>query len=131
MVGLYGIGFWMPQVIQTFGLDALAIGFLTAVPYLFASIVMVLVGWNSDRTGERSWHIALPPFIGAVAFAWSASAGSLLAVMVSLTFATAGIYAAVGTFWTSRPRSSPARALLPDLRLSTRSAISAGCSVRR
>lgn len=100
MVGLYGIGFWMPQVIQTFGLDALAIGFLTAVPYLFASIVMVLVGWNSDRTGERSWHIALPPFIGAVAFAWSASAGSLLAVMVSLTFATAGIYAAVGTFWT-------------------------------
>ena len=29
-----------------------------------------LVGWNSDRTGERNWHIALPLFIGAVAFAW-------------------------------------------------------------
>jgi len=100
VVGLYGIGFWMPQVIQTFGLDPLTIGFLTAVPYLFASIVMVLVGWNSDRTGERSWHIALPLFIGAVAFAWSASAGSLLVAMVALTFATAGIYAAVGTFWT-------------------------------
>ena len=99
VVGLYGIGFWMPQVIQTFGLDPLAIGFLTAVPYLFASIVMVVVGWNSDRTRERRWHIALPLVIGAAAFAWSASAGSLLAAMVALTLATAGIYAAVATFW--------------------------------
>jgi hypothetical protein len=31
------IGFWMPQVIQTFGLDPLAIGFLTAIPYAFAA----------------------------------------------------------------------------------------------
>jgi hypothetical protein len=30
VVGLYGIGFWMPQVIQTFGLAPLEIGFLTA-----------------------------------------------------------------------------------------------------
>jgi ACS family tartrate transporter-like MFS transporter len=33
MVGLYGIGFWMPQVIQTFGLSSVSIGFLTAIPF--------------------------------------------------------------------------------------------------
>jgi MFS transporter, ACS family, tartrate transporter len=56
VVGLYGIGFWMPQVIQTFGLTPLEIGFLTAVPYLFASLAMVIWGWHSDLTGERIWH---------------------------------------------------------------------------
>jgi MFS transporter, ACS family, tartrate transporter len=97
--GLYGIGFWMPQVIQTYGLEPLQIGFLTAIPYLAAAIFMVLWGARSDRTGERIWHIALPLLIGGAAFAWSAFTGSLSLTMLALTLATLGIYAAVGTFW--------------------------------
>lgn len=99
VIGLYGIGFWMPQLIQNFGLPNLTVGFLTAIPYLVASVVMVLCGWNSDRTRERRWHIALPLLIGAVAFAWSAYAGELLPAMIALSIATAGIYAAVANFW--------------------------------
>ena len=89
----------MPQVIQTYGLDPLQIGLLTAIPYFFAAITMVLWGVHSDRTGERIWHIALPMFIGGVAFAWSASPLSLALMLVALTLATSGTYAAVGTFW--------------------------------
>ncbi|MEX1059886.1 MAG: MFS transporter [Methyloceanibacter sp.] len=99
VVGLYGIGFWMPQVIQTFGLAPLKIGFLTAIPYFFAAIAMVIWGWHSDRTGERIWHVALPLFLAALAFAWSAFSGPLLPTMLALTLATLGIYAAIGTFW--------------------------------
>jgi hypothetical protein len=99
VVGLYGIGFWMPQVVQTFGLAPLKIGFLTAIPYLFAAIAMVLWGAHSDRTGERIWHVALPLFLAALAFAWSASTLPLGLTMVALTLATLGIYAAIGTFW--------------------------------
>jgi MFS transporter, ACS family, tartrate transporter len=99
VVGLYGIGFWMPQVIQTFGLAPLRIGFLTAIPYLFAAIAMVIWGWHSDRTGERTWHVALPLFLAALAFAWSASTLPLGLTMIALTLATLGIYAAIGTFW--------------------------------
>ena len=99
VVGLYGIGFWMPQVIQTFGLAPLRIGFLTAIPYLFAAIAMVLWGAHSDRTGERIWHVALPLFLAGAAFAWSAYAGPLSFTMVALTLATLGIYAAIGIFW--------------------------------
>ncbi|MGH6866782.1 MAG: MFS transporter [Methyloceanibacter sp.] len=98
VVGLYGIGFWMPQVIQTFGLVPLEIGFLTAVPYLFAAIAMVL-GRRSDVTGERRWHIALPLLLGAFAFAWSAYSGPLIPTLIALTLATAGFYAALGPFW--------------------------------
>jgi ACS family tartrate transporter-like MFS transporter len=97
--GLYGIGFWMPQVIQTFGLAPLKIGLLTAIPYLFAAIAMVIWGWHSDRTNERIWHVALPLLLGGAAFAWSAYTGPLSLTLVALTLATLGIYAVVGTFW--------------------------------
>jgi ACS family tartrate transporter-like MFS transporter len=93
------MSFWMPQVIQTFGLDPLEIGFLTAIPYLVAAIGMVLWGARSDRTGERIWHIALPLLMGGAALAWSAFSGPLGLTMVALTLATLGIYAAVSTFW--------------------------------
>jgi ACS family tartrate transporter-like MFS transporter len=100
VIGLYGIGFWMPQVLKTFGLSNLAVGFLTAVPYLVAAVGMVLAGRHSDRTGERILHVALPLFAAAGAFVWSAYAGPLAIVMVALTIATLGIYATIGTFWT-------------------------------
>ena len=45
------------------------------------------------------WHVAVPLFAAAVAFAWSAGAGPLPLVMLALSIATLGIYAAVGTFW--------------------------------
>jgi ACS family tartrate transporter-like MFS transporter len=99
VIGLYGIGFWMPQVIQRAGLSHLEVGFLTSIPYLFAAIVMVLWSWHSDRTGERTWHVALPLLLSAAAFAWSALSGSLPATMAALTLATIGIYAAIGPFW--------------------------------
>jgi ACS family tartrate transporter-like MFS transporter len=99
VIGLYGIGFWMPQVIQTFGLDSLKIGFLSAIPYFFAAIAMVAWGAHSDRTGERIWHIALPLLLAGAAFAWSAHTGPLSLTMLALTLAALGIYAAIGTFW--------------------------------
>jgi MFS transporter, ACS family, tartrate transporter len=99
VLGLYGLSFWMPQVIQTFGLGSLEIGFLTAIPYLVACGGMVLWGMRSDRTGERIWHIALPLMLGGAALVWSAFTGPLGLTMLALTLATLGIYAAVSTFW--------------------------------
>ncbi len=97
--GLYGIAFWMPQVIQTFGLEPLEIGFLTAIPYVFAAGLMVWWGRRSDRKGERIWHAALPLTLAGIAFIWSAVSGPLVPTMVALTLVTVGIYAALGAFW--------------------------------
>ena len=99
VIGFYGVSFWMPQVIQTYGLTPLEIGFLTAIPFFFAAIAMVLWGAHSDRTGERIWHVALPLLVAGVAFAWSASTLPLWLMILALTLATAGTYAAIGTFW--------------------------------
>jgi MFS transporter, ACS family, tartrate transporter len=93
VIGLCGLSFWMPQVIQ------IQIGLASAIPYFFAAVTMVLWGAHSDRTGERIWHIALALLIGGAAFAWSAAPLSLPLILIALTLATSGTYAAVGTFW--------------------------------
>ena len=102
-IGRYGVSFWLPQVIQTFGLDPLTIGFLSAIPYLVASIGMILWSWHSDATGERIWHLALPFLLAAAAFAWAAAGDGLAVTMIALSLATLGIFAAMGPFWSLPP----------------------------
>jgi ACS family tartrate transporter-like MFS transporter len=104
--GLYGLGFWLPQVLKTFGLTSLAIGFIAAIPYLVATIGMVLWSWHSDVTGKRLWHVTLPFLLAAAGFAWAAAGGGLIATTVAVTLAALGIYAAFAPFW-SLPSTIP------------------------
>jgi hypothetical protein len=55
---------------------------------------------HSDRTGERRWHVAVPCFAAAAAFAISAMpfAGGWYGIL-ALSVATAGIMSALSCFW--------------------------------
>ena len=44
---------------------------LTAPPYLLGAIISFGVAFNSDRRGERGWHISLPMLVATVGFAIS------------------------------------------------------------
>ena len=101
VMGNYGLGFWLPQIFKDrLTKDVFLIGWLTAIPWLFGAISMVLVGRHSDKTGERRWHIAITGAIGAAAFACSAIPNiSGVFVLLALTVATAGIAASFSTFW--------------------------------
>jgi ACS family tartrate transporter-like MFS transporter len=101
VVGLYGLGFWAPQIIQSLGaLTLTQIGLMSAVPYIFAALAMVAWGLHSDATGERIWHVSVPAWVGAVGFAVSASLDNAAASLAALTVSAIGIYAAVPVFWT-------------------------------
>jgi len=55
------LAFWVPTIIQDFGVkSALTNGILSAVPYIFYLIALVVAGWHSDRAQERRFHSALP-----------------------------------------------------------------------
>jgi ACS family tartrate transporter-like MFS transporter len=41
-------------------LDPTHTGYLISGAALLAAVGMILVGWSSDRTGERFWHMGLP-----------------------------------------------------------------------
>jgi D-galactonate transporter len=99
--GLYGTGFWIPQLIKNTGVsDPLYIGLLTAIPYGFGAIAMVLFGRSSDHSGERRWHFATAAFLGAAGIVISNlfRANTMIA-MIGLTIATIGILATFPIFW--------------------------------
>jgi ACS family tartrate transporter-like MFS transporter len=101
VIGLYGLGFWAPQIVQAFGgLTNAEVGLLTAVPYAAAAVAMIAWGRRSDRVGERVWHVSLPLLLGASGFVASAWTGDARLSLLALTAAAVGIYGAFGVFWT-------------------------------
>jgi ACS family tartrate transporter-like MFS transporter len=103
--GQYGLGLWMPKMIQRVGdLSAAHTSLLSAIPAAFAIPVMLLCGWHSDRTGERRWHAALPRIMGGVALAAIALgsyqvSAQLPAVLALFAIASAGVVAAYPALW--------------------------------
>jgi D-galactonate transporter len=97
---LYGMQFWLPQIVKAFGFSNAQTGFVTAVPYLFGAVAMVLWARHSDKTRERVWHVALPLFLTAAALFASGYLQSPIVTMVALTFAAIGTFCTFGVFWT-------------------------------
>ena len=99
-IGIYGLALWMPQIIKGMGLkDPLDIGLVMAIPYLIATICMVLWSRHSDKTGERVWHCAGPLALAAVGLICSAYAGSPVLAMIAITVAAIGLYCSQPVFW--------------------------------
>lgn len=102
IMGLYGISFWLPQLVKTAGVkDVLDVGLLTMIPYGLAAVAMVLASRSSDRSGERRWHTAGAGFIGGIGLILSGIFGGDLALaMAALSLATMGILTSLPLFWT-------------------------------
>ena len=102
LVGNYGVGFWLPQIIKGLGnLTNFEVGLVTALPYAAAALTMYLWGSHSDRVRERTWHVALPAFVGALGLALSASWSDMPVLsLAALCLCVMGCYSALPVFWT-------------------------------
>src|SRR3984885_11939414 len=100
-MGLYGTGFWIPQLIKNTGVkDPLYVGLLTAIPYSFGAVAMVVLGRSSDRSGKRRLHFALASLLGAAGIVISnLFRQNTLIAMIGLSIATLGILATLPLFW--------------------------------
>ena len=102
--GLYGVTFWLPQIIRSFGERSdLGIGMLSAIPFVGAALAMVLVGRASDLSGERRWHLAGCAAAGAAGLMLAAATRSPVLSLGALSIAAAGIWATFGPFWAMPP----------------------------
>ena len=101
MMGLYGVGFYLPTLIRNTGVsNPLSVGLLTALPYAVAVVAMLLVSRHSDARRERRWHITIPALTGTLG--WIASAVFMHEAMlatISLTVATAAVLVTMTQFW--------------------------------
>ncbi|MCJ2075374.1 MFS transporter [Methylobacterium sp. E-016] len=97
--GLYTLGIWAPQIIRSFGLSTLAVGFLNAVPPTIAVVAMILWARHSDRTGERTWHVVVACLVAAAGLMLAGGAASTLAVVAALSLVNVGISSAKPPLW--------------------------------
>jgi MFS transporter, ACS family, tartrate transporter len=99
-VTLYGIGFWMPQMLKNTSRSSdFVVGVLSAIPYAAGAIAMLVVGRHSDRTGERRWHVAVPAAACACALALSVLSSGAVWTIVMLSIAMMGLASMFGPFW--------------------------------
>jgi len=98
-LGSYGIGIFLPQIIKGFGLSNLASSFLSAVPYVFASIGMLWWSWHVDRTGKKIGNLTIACAIGMFGLAASVVSGNIIIALTALTVALIGITSARAVFW--------------------------------
>jgi ACS family tartrate transporter-like MFS transporter len=101
VIAFYGVTFWLPQIVQaSSGLGSATVVLLSAIPYVAATIGLVVVGTRSDRTGERRWHVAGPCLIGAAGFVLTVlGPGTLAFSLATLSIAAFGIWGTLGPFW--------------------------------
>ena len=110
-VGVYTVNLWMPLILTSFlhgtaaasgvlsRADASRITTYSIIPYIAAAVFTVAVGYSSDRSGERRWHIAGCLILSAIGFAWAGTTHSLLAALIGFTLAAVGYWSIMGPFW--------------------------------
>lgn len=97
----YGFNFWMPTIVKGLsGLSNLLVTGVAALPYCAGLAAMLVVGWRSDRTGERRWHTSLSLVAVSLGLLMSAMVNQRAALAVAMfCVAGAGLYSYLPGFW--------------------------------
>jgi MFS transporter, ACS family, tartrate transporter len=96
----YGIGIWLPLILKEYHLSNLAIGWMAAIPYLFASAGMIVWARYVDRSGRRIVNLAIACLLGGAGLVAPIMSGSLTIALVGFSAALVGVTAARAIFWT-------------------------------
>jgi MFS transporter, ACS family, tartrate transporter len=103
----YGVEFFLPSILEKwYALNLSNLTWAVIIPPLGGLAGQLLVGWNSDRTGERRLHGSVPIYLGAIAL-WGAllipasfSFNQRLALAILLfTGVLTGVKAYMPAFW--------------------------------
>lgn len=100
-IGLYGITFWLPTIVEAFGMtDYLEVGLVTAIPYGVSVVGMIFVSRHSDKTGERRLHFSGNMLMGAAGLVLSGVfAANPHVAIIFLSIATWGVIGSIPLFW--------------------------------
>ena len=104
--GLYALGFFLPTIIggfqEQFGteFDVFQKGLITAIPYIPAAIALYFWSRDASRRGLKTWHIAIPAFVGALSIPFALLAGSPVATIAIIAVTAMAIFSALPNFWT-------------------------------
>ncbi|WP_050424455.1 MFS transporter [Bradyrhizobium tropiciagri] len=99
-IGSYGIGIWLPLILKSHGLSNMQVGWMSAIPYLFATIGMLFWARLVDRKGQKIYNLMAALILGALGLALSVVFSSLVPALACLTLALVGTISARTVFYT-------------------------------
>ncbi|HEJ9096035.1 MFS transporter [Serratia odorifera] len=109
-IGVYGFVLWLPSILRSgMQMGMVEAGWLSAVPYLAATIAMIVVSWASDKMQNRKLFVWPLLLIGALAFFGSYAVGAdhFWVSYALLVVAGAAMYAPYGPFFAIIPEMLP------------------------
>ncbi|MDP4024665.1 MFS transporter [Methylobacterium sp. NEAU 140] len=95
----YGVAFFLPTIVKGFGVSDLQTGFLSALPFVFGAVGMVLLGRSSDRTLKRREHLCFAMILAAVGLAGAALTSNPILVLGLLCLSQIGVSATPPLMW--------------------------------
>jgi D-galactonate transporter len=96
----YGVGFWLPQIVKSFGLSNASTGLVTAIPYVLGTAGMIWFGRRSDRTLNRRGNMVAALVISAGGIAVSTLLDNPALKMIALSVSAFGVFSSLSLFWT-------------------------------
>jgi sugar phosphate permease len=69
LVGSYGVGLWLPQILRLGNLTNIEIGFVSSGSYVLATVALVLWGSYVQRNGHKIANLAIACVLSASGFA--------------------------------------------------------------
>ncbi|AVJ15671.1 MFS transporter [Serratia rhizosphaerae] len=109
-IGVYGFVLWLPSILRSgMNMGMVEAGWLSAVPYLAATIAMIVVSWASDKMQNRKLFVWPLLLVGALAFFGSYAVGAdhFWVSYGLLVVAGAAMYAPYGPFFAIIPEMLP------------------------
>ncbi|WP_411703951.1 MFS transporter [Edaphovirga cremea] len=109
-IGVYGFVLWLPSILRSgMEMGMVEAGWLSAVPYLVATIAMIAVSWASDKMQNRKLFVWPLLLIGALAFIGSYAVGAnhFWISYALLVIAGGAMYAPYGPFFAIIPEMLP------------------------
>ncbi|MEN5278392.1 MFS transporter [Brucella sp. TWI432] len=100
-IAIYGVIMWLPQIVKSLGdYSAAQTGLISAIPFVFAALGLVVISRSSDKTGERKIHTAIAGLFGGGFLAASALAPTPLVGLLLLCACAFFLWSYLGVFWT-------------------------------
>ncbi|MGE0224372.1 MAG: MFS transporter [Acetobacteraceae bacterium] len=96
---IYGIFYFLPQIVKAFGLTNMQTGVVSAIPFAIGAVGMVWYGKRSDRLMERRSHTCISFMITAAGLVMTAVTPDPYVRMVCLCVASFGAFAVLPVFW--------------------------------
>jgi MFS family permease len=101
VTAVYGLSFWIPSIVKSLsGLSTFKVSLISALPFCFGFVSILVMGWHSDKTQERRWHAALAMMTASLGLLLSAALRSYAPLAIAMLCITgAGTAGYLPGFW--------------------------------